>query len=211
MQANLKLDIKEAEREILLAMSKEVRDILNKWVMKIRPVLKVTISKSLMDSPTVSSLIDGELYGDIGVLDIQNKVEKIVGVLSEPYSIDGPFVAIVGKQIEGYVALNYIESDYTDILSMDEASYLTPEHQYLLSWLQWLLLEGDGNIIVGWKLSENSLNSFSRTGTNKTMRKSKTGVFKIRPGYGGTIDDNFITRSIDSIEAGLLKLMEGAI
>jgi hypothetical protein len=103
---------------------------------------------------------------------------------------------------EGGITIEAIRADYADVLALPDSTLITPEHGYVLPWLQWLLLEGNKTIIEHFKVQ---FGSWGRTG-GAIMRKG--GSWHVPPEHAGTINDNFITRAIAQIEPQLVETIK---
>ena len=100
-----------------------------------------------------------------------------------------------GSEIESQIIINMIKSDYSDMLSSSAASY-TSEKGSTIPWLEWLLLRGQDSVVVGFKyLPKNS--PYSRTGRG-IMISGDSAIYRVPPGYAGTMDNNWITRGVDA-------------
>lgn len=116
------------------------------------------------------------------------------------------------KYSDGLLQIDMIESDFNDILNMPESSYIshskTRNTDTPIDWLDWFLTQGDRIIIKGWDIIYGIMPD-SRSG-GAIMVPNKTGFWRL-PKYGGTIEDNWITRTIqlsqDSIEQAIQILV----
>lgn len=162
--------------------------------------IKILMRAALVSSPEYYALIPGgSLYGEVGNPNIEADLLTIIDLLIEHITLDSVLnpLEIKSKQISGQFVLNLIRDDFSDILGLSEASFLT-EKGRLLPWLSWLLLEGGGHdLIIGWEYLEGN---FKTSRTNEgIMIKEKGGGWRLSQ-YAGTQKDNWITRSMDKIK-----------
>jgi hypothetical protein len=88
-----------------------------------------------------------------------------------------------------------IKSDFSDVLGSDYAIMTDNIRGYSLPWLKWLLLDGTAIIIDNYTVTM-GYNKYSRTGGAVMTRTG--GAWRVPPQYSGTMDDNWITRSIEN-------------
>lgn len=112
------------------------------------------------------------------------------------------------NSIKGSFSLSAIQSDYTDILAIPESILITEKGQKL-EWLKWLLLFGDKTIIKDYTVVLGP-NPRSRTG-NAVMVQETKSRWNIPPQFAGTLNNNWITRSIDSVNDEINSILLNAL
>jgi hypothetical protein len=82
-----------------------------------------------------------------------------------------------------------------------------------VDWLEWLLTRGTQVVIGDFWLFEHARGS-TRSGGSSIMRRIENiprEPFRVDPNFSGTIDDNFITRAIQSQSDELLRVLGSAV
>lgn len=153
---------------------------------------------------------DGLLRAELGVVDSQSAMDKLVRDWLRSTHVKVQTPRIVGHQVLGSVmTIRSIQADYEDVLSKAYASYTT-ERGEVIPWLDWLLTKGDELFLTGyitWNPATPTI--ASRTGTNTVMKKSRGKAWGVPSEYAGTSEDNYATRAIaaaaDDIKALIIR------
>lgn len=134
------------------------------------------------------------LVAELGLTDNLQKVAAIRDTL-----LKGLTINITADKGLLRIRLEIGEGDFSDILSIAEAyqewtnAAGTEEKGPPLPWLEWLLLEGDNNIIADHYFSTNNI---GRTGLPGVMLPNKDGgaqKWRVPPEHSGVSTNNFIT------------------
>jgi len=177
----------------------EAREVMNKAYKKSKPQIELKarqlILSELEKSPTVQSLLKNKLQADFGLSSSSARkgVDNILSVISRNINVD--FV-ISSSNLVGSIKLNLLPPDVSQLTSLPSASYINNGRKGgEIPWLEWLLTRGTEIVIDGYHVTYKE-SRYSRSGKAE-MRKS--GFFRINSDDAGTIDDNFITRTIRSL------------
>lgn len=189
------------QNSIFGAIEKEIKLRLNGSIYKIRAdIINITI-EALEQSPEIQSLRDGKLRLDFG-LNFDPTTELIYAIANSIYVQFKGFRFF--KKSSNNVLTVYIQpQDFRNILSLSSANVIT-EKGTSIPWLQWLLTAGDGIVISGYKVAYGSFTA-SRSGGAIMIPVS---VFKVDSQFSGTINDNFITRALDSKIDEIAEVLE---
>ncbi len=158
----------------------------------IKKRLQITLADLIRRSDEYSSLTGGELRGQIGLED-PSSIEAIIDRWAE-----GIEVRFLKNKRFGSIKIGMIQSDYSDVLTMPEASYtyVARKGSKVIDWLRWLLLEGSQSIVQDYNFAASKQ---GRTGLGIMVSK-EGGSWKVPAAYAGTAEDNFVTRSLRDIE-----------
>lgn len=204
----MSLDIKLLENDAVIGkkIRKALASELNKKIpVKLRtvePKIKSLIFSALNNSPEINSLRTGQLKLEFG-LDKDPTFEIIQAIVS---TLDVKFIPISSRDFNGGVVIVLQPSDYANILSLPAAQQEIDDGS--LPWLSWLLTLGDSVIITKFGVEFGQFPD-SRTGGAKMSRKA--APYKVNSSFSGTIDDNFITRSISTVSGEIQKIITGVL
>lgn len=202
--------LQESPRQIknlmINALLPEIDRYLHRVLADIKLPIQNIIATSIKDSPEYKSLIDnaGKLRGALGVVDAQSKLEIIIDKWKSDVGIGYDPPTNVGGKIRAGFSLQVIRGDYADVINL-AVSKFTSENNYLVPWLEWLLLAGQSRVVQNYVIEYgNSVRS--RTGL-AVMRKHPSGGFSVPSEYSGTDEDNFVTRALDKASNEILELI----
>lgn len=187
-------------------IKKEIKTIIQKRIGNIITDIKSELSRELYNtiasSDTWIELQNGALRGELGLQTTQG-LDQILITWAE-----GIEVKYEKNGELGVIKIGMIRSDYSDVLSLPEASYsyASSNTSGIIEWLRWLLLEGT-SIIVSQYDFEASIQG--RTGLGIMVRSG--GGWQVPPQHAGTATDNFATRSLDSIQATIESVVKNAV
>lgn len=193
----------EIEQIMLKAMLPELDKILKKSFNKIQAPIKNLVVEAIRSAPEYNSILSGDLKYEFGLPDSDNRLKTLLDFWKHINLIYNP-PSISNNKIVGSFSIGMIQDDFSDVLS-SSAAILTTEKGQDLHWLEWLLLFGDKTIIKNYDV-EFGTNSRSRTGF-AVMRGSSRFKWGVPKQFSGTINNNWITRSIDSIDGDINKIL----
>lgn len=132
-------------------------------------------------------------------------VDKIAKRVADSMLIRFRRIRRRGKNIVGGIRFGVIKSSYDDVLSLDEAKYVTLKG-VTIPWLEWLLLKGDGVIIQDYGFIKTRWEGSRSGGSGQTggvmLPLKDDGLkiaWRITPStLSGTQDDNWLTRAMES-------------
>lgn len=213
MKSNMSINLsikngnKDLSQQLVKHLALEIRDYFENVFNKIKSKLSSIIIEAIKNSPEYQSLLNGKLKAEFGLPDSDNRINSILNFW-ENTSFEFSNVMATGNKLKGKFSLNMIQSDFADVLSLSE-SIFTTEKGTDLNWLEWLLLFGDKVIIKDYEVELGS-NPRSRTGL-AVMKKTLRGKWRVPPEYSGTINNNWITRSIDSVSSEIENLINRSL
>ena len=207
--SSLKFNIKLVDSDsavnkaILNALIPELNKYLDKIYNRMSNEIPDILINNIQAQPEYDSLLGGQLQGEFGIVDPQNRLNDILSTIKNGKVVTKTPVSITGQKIKGGIKLEMVRKDLQDLLSLGSASFST-EKGSNLEWLKWLLTEGDSIIITSHEFIFGS-NPFSRTGLG-IMRQSSSG-WRVPPEFAGSINNNWITRAIDASSAQINDIM----
>lgn len=182
---------------------------LNKYFSNIYNQLKQNIPPILINyikaQPEYSSLMGGKLMAEFGLPDAGTRLSNILSTIENGAIVQTKPLSISGGKIRGSIKLQMVKKDFSDLLSLGDASFVT-EKGSNLQWLQWLLIEGDTAIIADYGFIVGSFPT-SRTGMG-IMRQFGGAFWRVPPEFAGTINNNWITRAINEASTDIEKEIE---
>lgn len=199
------------QKNILKALKPDVDKYFESVFNTIKNQLSNIVIEAIKASPEYDSLLNGNLKAEFGLPDSSARVNNILDFWKN-INFSYKKVAVKGGALEAGFTLNMIRSDYSDVFSLESASFTT-EKGSTLNWLEWLLLFGKKTIIKDYTVVLGPSRR-SRTGM-ALMRGVKSGKWSVPTEFAGTQNNNWITRSIDSVDdqvhSLLLNSLKGAV
>lgn len=210
---NFSLDLvqsnKDIAKKINQAILQELKPRLSDVFKKSREYIRPIVIAAIKSQPEYNSLMSGSLKFQFGLPDAASRINTILDTIEKSLYVEYQNPKIVGQSISGGFFIGMVNSDFTDILSLSESTFIT-EKGTPLEWLKWLLIEGDKTIITGYEFNIGNFKN-SRTGGG-IMTSSMSGTWRVPPEFAGSIENNWITRAVDSvsdsIENNLYSLMQ---
>jgi hypothetical protein len=182
------------ERRIRGEILKRLTKKISSTTSNIRKRLVPAIIQEISDTNVYQGLSGGMLRGEIGLIDI-GKLDTVINAWANNISVTYEKTNL--RNSFGSINIGIINSNYSDVLTLPEATYIYQNYrnrQIIIDWLRWLLLEG-GNIIVSGYSFYNDVGE-GRTGLG--VMKEDGGSWKVPSEFVGTADDNFATRCFSS-------------
>ena len=210
MKINLKILEKtpEIENRILTALLPDCTRYMDTAVLQVQSKLPSIVSTAIINMPEYISLTSGELKFEFGIPDAGAKIAELINTWMNNIEFTYKKPYIVSRQIRSIFSAGLIKIDFSDVLYSNFA-FVQDASGYSLPWLQWLLLDGSAVLVANHTVIIGP-NSRSRTG-NAVMRQSQGRGWSVPSRYQGTINDNWITRAIDSVAPEIENLIEGAM
>ena len=191
------IDETELERKLI----KELDKILNKSMIKsakeLTPIVQEIIKKSLLESEALKALSNGDLIGEFGITSstAATVAEQIALSVSQTVIVNPIRVSLRTKK--GGISLKVQPSNLQNVLSIPNGSYTYYSRRYkknvTINWLDWFLTKGDAIIVAKFYFEESG--GAGRSGMGSMQ---KGGSWRVRPEYSGTLEDNAITRALQS-------------
>lgn len=204
----LSLKILESDREIAKGLLKvllpDITKDFNSAVRQISTELPGIINSIVTNTEEYSSLLSGQLKYDLGIPDAGPKIAGLIDTWVRGIVIDPDPPRIINNQIKASISASAFKVDFSDVLQLSEARVYDYVRRYDLPWLEWLLFYGTAPIITGFDVVYMKT-SRSRTG-GAVMRTGDS--WSVPQEFAGTIQDNWITRSIKEHEKEIMSLLE---
>ena len=191
------IDEAELERKLI----KELDKILNKSMIKsakeLTPIVQEIIKKSLLESEDLKALSSGDLIGEFGIRSstAATVAQQIALNVSQTVIVSPMNVSLKTKR--GGISLKVQPNDLQNVLSIPNGSYTYYSRRYkkdvTINWLDWFLTKGDAIIVAKFYFEESG--GAGRSGRGS---KQKGGSWRVRPEYSGTLEDNAVTRALQS-------------
>ena len=196
IRASLKLITtpKKIEQEINKIIIKRFDTRFRDIGSKLTKILRTTIEQAITSSHDYSDVISGGLKTELGVVDPQTHLDQMVSIISSSTHVTTSRLRVVSGSVVGDMTAKAVLSDFSDVFNAGIGLYTTLKGD-VIPWLEWLLKEGDKIIIRNYGV-EFGHPEDSRT-NDAIMRLNRRG-WRVPSQYSGTIENNFITRAIDS-------------
>lgn len=208
-----------SEADFESTLRQQLIEHIQSSLVRLKPQLdeqfQQVVVKAIHDSPEYQSLLGGDLQALFGIADPQPVVNAIVDAVagSLRLTIKPPS----GDSLGGLL-LEILREDMSDVLELDEASYVSYSlrrgTETLVPWLQWLLLAGDTIIIVDWEVIRGR-GSYTSTRTGlavmvQPIRRPSHG-FQIPAPYSGVVDNNWLTRCLEAASGPIADVLQRAL
>lgn len=194
-------------RDMMNALLPEVKQYFNARIQRVENIIPDLVVQAIMSEPEYAALIGGTLFHEFGIPDPAGRLSEILSVIKNGTNIDIKSPSISGNSIKGGFKFRMVKQDFSDLLALGGASFIT-EKGSVLNWLRWLLVEGDSVIITDYSYSVDGPGK-SRTGLGVMI---SGGSWRVPPEFAGNIKNNWITRAIDKvmpqIEATVTRIMK---
>jgi hypothetical protein len=167
----------DIQKQINAALASEVNKKLTRSIRKIESAIIPLIKAALMGSPEIASLKGGILRAEFGL--VFDPTSQIISAVAESVNIR---IQRVNKSLNGGFVLEI------------QATAEQPIEGGSIPWLNWLLTAGDSILIANFGVE---FGSYGRTG--KARMSSNFAPYKVHSSFSGTPDNNFVTRSIETV------------
>ena len=201
----ISLKLVESNSAIKKMIQREMVQQLNKSfgagiASKLRQQIAFSCAEWLMESPELRAVAYGPLKGDFGIPKGQSHVEanNIIDAVLRSIHIEMiPF----DNRLRGGLVIKIQPADFKNIFARIHP--VVTEKGEPLDWIKWLLERGDDIVIAKYHVVPDS-SGRSRSGD---ALMSQGGMFRVRPEYSGTLDDNAITRVFKGKEKQILNII----
>ena len=195
-QINAKLELEKGfAAKFKIEIESEIRKKILTSIGRITKSIEITIQDlvrfKLYQSPTVAEIAGGQLRIQLGLVDGSARIANIINTWAE--SIEVKYVRKVSTF--GGIIISMNSQDYSNVLSMSEAEFVT-EKGTVLEWLRWLLLEGSARIISNHFFKDSSQ---GRTGGGIMVHR-QAAAWSVPKQHAGTSEDNFATKALEGIQ-----------
>tara|TARA_B100002019_G_scaffold285211_1_gene293899 strand:- start:1892 stop:2524 length:633 start_codon:yes stop_codon:yes gene_type:complete len=190
-------------KTIHAAIAKSINEIISKKKRKVEAKLKRAVRFWVTSTPEIQSLLErgipNSLNSQFGLrnMEAQTAVDAIVDSIVNSAEIK---ISKINNKLNGKIEFNFQPSDLRNLLGLPEGHVITEKGQDL-HWLDWLLTKGNTTVVIGYTYS-NSGKGRSGVGSMK-----KGGSFRVNPQFSGTVNNNFITRSLETREQRVISIL----
>ena len=157
----------------------------NKAIQRARSYVQGWIA----EQPEMKSIASGgDLAGQFGIRAGQGS--SIVTAIATAVSMSTVFsFKPFTNKFKGSAKLEFQPNSFATLLTLP-AGFTATKNSGNLHWMDWILLQGNKTIIVGYEYVPDTGKGRSGMGTMSTG-----GMWRVPPQYAGTKDNNFITRA----------------
>lgn len=186
--------------------ARQLNSYLPTVASKVETAVRNTLLNALQQTPEYSSLVAGPLTGHFGFRDGKSRADAIIQAAASSVKCRVITARNRGANITGGLEITAVPADFGELLSLPQASVDTAKGS--LPWLEWLLTRGDSIIIADYGIAFGDFKS-SRSGEAIMMKGLK--AYKIPIGVSGTLQDNWFTRCISTMEHTLEAAIAAAM
>jgi hypothetical protein len=179
---------------------------------KLLRLVRFALEGTIKASPTYRELITPgtELYHEIGLLGGKEKLNTIIDRWSNSVNMYlSRFHQVSTYGVAGSIQIWGIENDFSDVLGMPAASFLSNNmkgEQTDVPWLEWMLLRGRSFVVPGYTYARGSQYApWSRTGDGimiKIRKNTSKKRWQVPSAHSGTLHNNWVTRAIYGKDGG---------
>lgn len=197
-------------KDITKAVNSGFASILNKLFFKnyksVEFNLRNAIKRWVSEQPEIISIKTGGQNSLAALFGIPPEQALIVADQIIELVVNSVVIEIdkFDTNLNGKAVFYFQPSSLSNLLNLD-AGYVTTDKAQKLHWLDWLLIQGDTTIIIGYTYEPSNR---GRSGGG-TMQSG--GVFRVPPQFSGNINNNFITRAFQNREKDISLILEGLL
>jgi len=178
-----------------------------KGVKLVQVTLPSILHEIVTGAPEYGSLIGGQLRLELGIPDASSKIARMIVNWTSNIQYNIKIPALAGHQIKASFKASLFKANFSEVINTDDAKVYDRLRGYDLPWLQWLVFYGNIPIIDDYAVE---FRNTSRSRTGGAVMASSKQSWHVPASYAGTIEDNWITRSISSHNHLIEKLMAKA-
>lgn len=210
----ISVDLADSDAKIARGVTAEIRTRLNAALHAAAAAIRSRVAelsgRLVAGSDEYASLVHGELLGELGIPDVSARVAAVVAAVGRGVMVNVTTPRVVGGRIEGGLTVGILRSDYEDILSLAEASYVSAPSGAEIPWLRWLTVGGDQVLVFGYGVTHDlaaSQKARSRTGL---ALMTKGSGWRVPPEFSGREGANWLTRAFDvgGIEGQFMRIFQ---
>lgn len=201
---------------IAVNLAEAVNRIFFATIPIVEEKVKRLVKESLEASPEYSSIINGQLKGELGLPNPDVTIDAVIEFIVNAVKVEfKPFKIFPTGLVRGEYNVYIIRPTIEELTALPNAAIVT-ERGYVLEWLDWLLTYGGKIIIRGHEVDfdlSTSDRQRSRTGL-ALMRRGLTeddGVWRVPSQFRGNASDNFIIRSFKNTGYKIKKIIESSV
>lgn len=200
---------KQIEDKILKALLPQVQSLFNKSQKSLKNNLGILFSQAIKKSPEYSSISNGILGYELGVPDGNSRINELLEYWISSMNVRIEQPSIKSSHIKSSLSIGICRSDLSDVISSEIGVIVDGRTGSRVEWLSWLSLLGDTTIVKDYDF-ELGPSPYSRTGGG-IMRLSGGAKWSVPSQFSGTAENNWITRSVDSVENEVYSILERSL
>jgi hypothetical protein len=205
---NFSLKLLETDSQVRNSILVAMKEILDKALVKalnsMEPKVRILLRSALHNEPEYVSLISGDLRKEFGIQNTNN-VDVAIDNMVNSINFSISKISSGASGLTGGITLTIIPKDLNGIINDSSAYIVDTERGYSLPWLEWLLTKG-GEVIVRNFEVRYGANPKSRSGD--AIMVSSSSNWRVPAQFAGTINNNWITRALSTIEDQIAKTLE---
>jgi hypothetical protein len=208
------ISLKGGEAQLQEIIKRDIADraFRNKSLIAstISPAVQELVSRQIRNSPTVTSLTSGILRDEFGLnaVDAEATTSDIISELTSR-------ISVVASGKSSLYALGFsirmfpVTEELIDKITTGQ--YVSSRGKNV-QWLEWLLTRGGEVVLPEYHLFNGAAGSTRSGGDSIMIASGRRGdAFRIDHEHSGTVDDNFITRSIEEVHPQIIQIIANAV
>ena len=199
-----KVDEKQLDKDVKNAILKHLKGKMVIVANRSSKRIQENFSRLLLDSDTIKSLSGGQLTWEFGFDDISVRISDILNQWINSMRIEHKPLKIIANGLVGGFTINMVKSDWSDVIDRESAIFTTPEHNYDLRWLEWLLIEGGKTIIADYDFVGRG--GLGRLEHGLMVKNARRKRWSVPSEFQGTTDNNFVTQVINEVYVIIAKI-----
>lgn len=195
-----KLEVKdiEFERAIRQELVKQINLAVNSVAksLALKKQIFDLIDAGIKNSPEYDSLLSGKLSAIFGLRNPQTILNRIIEAIKDGLQIEVK-PAVFSSLITAGITISLLRRDLQEVLNVEGVSY--DSDGGFVDWLKWLLTAGDSVVIVDYEVVFG--NAFVGSRSDFAIMEKNIGKgFSVPPEFSGTLDNNWLTRSLEEVD-----------
>jgi arsenate reductase-like glutaredoxin family protein len=188
--------IDQTVKDVLSSLRTHIDVAMRQAAPAIRKRIQDTCTMMIKQTEEYSSLLSGELLAELGIPDVNRRLEEILKTIRNDVEVIARPVTVKGNTLDGGMSIGIIRSDFSSILGLPASEYISNQ-KYRIPWLEWLIAGGDQILVLDYAVTY-AINAEQRIRSRTGLALMVPGSgWRVDPRYSGTIGDNFITRAFD--------------
>ena len=189
---NISVKIENFDKELRVELNKIIIRRVFRIINKLDQKIKKRIKDLIKQQPEYQAILyDNQIIGQLGLANPQI-IEEIVNDWVQNVQVSfSPLKRDIGK-----IDIKFKSATFSALVASPKASYTT-EKGKTMKWLDWVLLKGTKEIILGYSFLAKQTKA-SRTGYG-IMIKKRLDAWSVPQDIAGTYKNNFLTRALDEL------------
>jgi hypothetical protein len=144
------------------------------------------------------SLISGRLLGDLGLTAPDERVAAVLRAVRDSVKVWAVPARVSGGTLRAALEVGILPSDYREVLSIPEGSYVSPPSGETIPWLEWLTIGGDRILVYNYHVASDGLTASELAASRSKVAIMRSGgSWRVPPEFAGFPGDNWLTRPFD--------------